>query len=144
MVTNVQLGSQGPVTLILVRVLVGGVFLTEGLQKMLFPALLGAGRFATLGFPVPRLTATAVGTIEIGAGAAVLLGMATRVAALFLLAIAVGGIITTKLPILVGHSVWVFPVPETDRYGVWAFVHAWRADLAMVLGSLYLLIAQYD
>lgn len=139
--TNTKLGTQGPASLILIRLLVGGIFLTEGLQKLLFPGILGATRFANLGFPVPRTTATAVGAIEVIAGGAVLVGLATRLAAIFLLIIALGAIITTKLPILVGHGVWVFPLPKSDRYGVWGFLHAWRGDIAMLLGSLYLLIA---
>lgn len=139
--TNTKLGTQGPASLILIRLLVGGVFLTEGLQKLLFPEMLGAARFASLGFPVPRVIATVVGAVEIIAGGAVLLGLATRLAAVFLLLIALGAIITTKLPILVGHGVWVFPLPEVDRNGVWGFLHAWRGDIAMLLGSLYLLIA---
>ncbi|MFC6962305.1 DoxX family protein [Halocatena marina] len=139
--TNTALGTQGPASLILIRLLVGGVFLSEGVQKLIFPGVLGAERFAHLGFPVPGLTATAIGTIEIVAGAAVLLGLATRLAALFLLVIAIVAIITTKVPILLGHSVWVFPLEESNRYGMWAFLHAWRGDIAMLLGSLYLLIA---
>lgn len=139
--SNTQLGTQGPASLILIRLLVGGVFLSEGIQKLLFPGILGVDRFAALGFPVPGVTATAVGTIEIIAGSAVLLGLATRLAALFLLIVALVAIITTKIPILVGHGVWVFPVPDAERYGLWGFLHAWRGDIAMVIGSLYLLVA---
>ncbi|RRJ30513.1 DoxX family protein [Halocatena pleomorpha] len=140
--TNTKLGTQGPASLILIRLLVGGVFITEGLQKLLFPGILGASRFAELGFPVPRTTATAVGVIEVVAGGAVLVGLATRLAAVFLLLIALGAIITTKIPILLGHGIWVFPVQDNvSRYGVWGFFHEWRGDIAMLLGSLYLLIA---
>lgn len=139
--SNTRFGTQGPASLILIRLLVGGVFLTEGLQKLLFPNALGAALFMDLGFPVPRVTATVVGTIEVVAGGAVLLGLATRLAAIFLLLIAIGAIITTKLPILLGQGIWVFPLPPANRYGVWGFLHAWRGDIAMVIGSLYLLIA---
>lgn len=137
---NTRFGTQGPASLILIRLLVGGVFLTEGLQILLFPELLGATRFETLGFPVPQTTANVVGVIEVVAGGAVLVGLATRLAAIFLLLIALGAIITTKVPILVGHGVWVFPVQEAERYGVWGFLHAWRGDIAMLLGTLYLLV----
>jgi putative oxidoreductase len=139
--TNRQLGTQGPASLIVIRLLVGGVFLSAGIQKLIFPDLLGAGRFATLGFPVPRLVATTIGVVEIIAGGAVLLGLATRLAAILLLLIGIGAIITTKLPILMGEPVWVFPLPDRQHYGVWAFLRVWRGDIAMVLGSLYLLIA---
>ncbi|UPM43392.1 DoxX family protein [Halocatena salina] len=135
-----KLGTQGPASLILIRLLVGGVFITEGIQKLLFPGILGTTRFATMGFPVPQTTATVVGVIEVIAGGAVLVGLATRLAAVFLLLIAFGAIVTTKIPILVGHGIWVFPVQDAERYGVWGFLHAWRGDIAMLLGSLYLLI----
>jgi putative oxidoreductase len=39
--------------IVLIRVLVGWVFLSEGIQKFLFPAALGAGRFAKIGIPAP-------------------------------------------------------------------------------------------
>lgn len=139
--TNRQLGTQGPTSLIIIRLLVGGIFLSAGIQKFIFPDLMGAGRFGELGFPVPSLVATAIGAIEIIAGGAVLLGLVTRLAALLLLLIGIGAIITTKLPILMGEPIWVFPLREREQYGIWAFLRAWRGDIAMVLGSLYLLIA---
>lgn len=139
--SNRQFGTQGPASLIVIRLLVGGIFLSAGVQKLIFPNLLGAGRFAELGFPVPGLTATFIAIVEIVAGGAVLLGLATRLAALFLMIIGIGAIITTKLPILMGEPVWVFPVPPTEQYGLWGFLRAWRGDISMVLGSLYLLLA---
>jgi putative oxidoreductase len=36
---------------LLTRILVGWVFLSEGVQKFLFPAALGTGRFAKIGIP---------------------------------------------------------------------------------------------
>ena len=49
-------------------------------------------------------------------------------------------IISTKIPILLGHEVWIFHLPKFDRYGFWSAMHESRADLSMLLGSLYLLI----
>jgi hypothetical protein len=41
---------------ILVRLLVGlVVFLAEGIQKLAFPEILGAGRFAHIGIPYPEV-----------------------------------------------------------------------------------------
>ena len=37
--------------IVLIRILVGWVFLSEGIQKLLFPDTLGAGRFAKIGIP---------------------------------------------------------------------------------------------
>ena len=38
-------------TTILIRLMVGAVFLSEGIQKFLFADTLGAGRFAKIGLP---------------------------------------------------------------------------------------------
>ena len=40
--------------ILLIRILVGWVFLSEGIQKFLFPATLGTGRFAKIGIPAPQ------------------------------------------------------------------------------------------
>jgi putative oxidoreductase len=50
---------------ILIRLLVGGVFLAEGIQKFLFPAALGVGRFTKIGIPAPQFFAPFVGVVEI-------------------------------------------------------------------------------
>jgi uncharacterized membrane protein YphA (DoxX/SURF4 family) len=39
---------------VIVRVLVGAVFLAEGVQKFLFPEALGVGRFAKVGILGPN------------------------------------------------------------------------------------------
>lgn len=113
---------------ILIRLMVGGVFLSEGIQKFLFPAELGAGRFAKIGLPMPEALAPFVGTFEIACGALVLLGLWTRVAVVPLIVIMLTAIATTKLPILAAN-------------GFWAMAHEARTDWSMLLGSLFLLIA---
>ncbi|MGC2511991.1 MAG: DoxX family protein, partial [Acidobacteriaceae bacterium] len=55
--------------IVLVRVLVGWVFLSEGIQKFLYPAALGVGRFAKIGIPAPQVMAPFVGGVEIVFGA---------------------------------------------------------------------------
>jgi uncharacterized membrane protein YphA (DoxX/SURF4 family) len=47
------LTTNAPPATVLVRLIVGAVFLSEGIQKFLFPAALGAGRFAKIGIPWP-------------------------------------------------------------------------------------------
>jgi hypothetical protein len=42
--------------LLLLRLLVGWVFLSEGIQKFMYPAALGAGRFEKIGIPYPHFT----------------------------------------------------------------------------------------
>jgi uncharacterized membrane protein YphA (DoxX/SURF4 family) len=77
-----SLASRAPRATILIRLLVGAVFLSEGIQKFLFPDELGVGRFIKIGMPAPELLAPFVGIIEIGGGVCLLLGFATRLAAI--------------------------------------------------------------
>src|SRR5437773_10547083 len=51
--------------ILLIRVLVGWVFLAEGIQKFLFPDSLGAGRFVKIGIPWPHVVAPFVGVVEL-------------------------------------------------------------------------------
>lgn len=120
--------------------MVGAVFLSEGIQKFRYPADVGAGRFATMGFANPELTASFVGAFEILCGALVLVGLLTRAAAIPLVVIMLTAILTTKLPILLGADLGPFQVRSLDRYGFWAMAHEARTDWAMLLGSLFLLI----
>src|SRR2546425_2827800 len=55
--------------LLLARLAAGCIFLSEGIQKFLFPAELGVGRFAKIGLPAPQLLAPFVGVVEIVCGA---------------------------------------------------------------------------
>lgn len=107
--------------------MVGGVFLSEGIQKFLFAAEVGAGRFGKIGLPNPELLGPLVGGCEIACGTLVLLGLFTRLAVLPLLTIMVVAILSTKIPILV-------------ESGFWKMAHAARTDFSMTLGSLFLLI----
>lgn len=126
---------------ILVRLLVGlVVFLPEGIQKLAFPDSLGAGRFLAIGIPYPELMGPFVGVVEIVCGALIIVGLLTRLAALPLIAIMIVAIVSTKIPILLGHDFWIFHVPKLSRYGFWSMAHEARADIDMLLGSLYLLI----
>jgi putative oxidoreductase len=113
--------------LILVRILVGWVFISEGIQKFLFPAQLGVGRFEKIGIPAPHLMAPFVGTVEIVCGTLLLIGLITRLAAIPLLAVILVAIATTKVPMLA-------------KTGVWSMLHEARADFSMLLGLLFLLI----
>src|SRR5271168_2330006 len=97
---------------ILVRLLVGLiVFLPEGIQKLAYPDILGAGRFAKIGIPYPDLTGPFVGLVEIVCGTLIIIGLLTRLAALPLIIIMIVAPISTKLPILFGHDVGVFHLP---------------------------------
>ena len=129
-----------PAATVLLRLMVGGIFLSEGIQKFLYPSELGAGRFAGIGFPVPELLGPTVGAIEIACGVMVLVGYLTRLAAIPLIVVMLGALLTTKLPILVGQDLGPFVVRDLERYGFWSMAHEARTDLSLLLGSLFLLI----
>jgi len=119
--------------MLLIRVLVGIVFLTEGVLKFVLPGELGVGRFAHIGLPAPNVLAPVVGVVEIAAGAAVLLGIYAGEAAVLLLAVIVTAILTTKIPILLGTHFWHFPVPKNVPHTGWlGFLHEARTDISML------------
>ena len=107
--------------------MVGWVFLSEGIQKFLFPEALGVGRFVKIGIPAPHLLAPFVGVVEIVCGSLLILGLLTRLAAIPLLIDISVAIVTTKIPMFA-------------KSGFWATMHEARTDYCMWLGSLFLLI----
>lgn len=66
--------TSAPPSLVLIRLVVGGVFLSEGVQEFLYPGELAAGRFSKIGLPAPDLLGPFVGTVELVCGALILLG----------------------------------------------------------------------
>jgi len=126
--------------MILIRVIVGLVFLTEGILKFLHPGEMGVGLFAALGLPFPHLLAPVVGGIEIAGGAAILLNFFAGDAALLLLLVILAALITTKAPILLGYPLGPFPLVALAHYGWLSFLHEARVDLCMIFGSLAVLI----
>jgi uncharacterized membrane protein YphA (DoxX/SURF4 family) len=120
--------ADAPRAVILVRFLVGGVFLSEGIQKFLFPAALGAGRFLKIGIPLPEIMAPFVGAVEVVCGALLILGLATRLATIPLIIDIGVAIATTKIPI------WL-------ASGFWAMAHEARTDYSMLAGLLFLLVS---
>lgn len=126
-------------SILIIRIMVGAVFLSEGLQKFLLPATRGAGRFEQIGFAAPGLWANLVGGLEVVAGLLILLGLLTRYAAIITAAIMAGAIVITKIPIALGEPFAGFNLREMDQYGFWSMAHAMRTDFAMLLGSIFLL-----
>ena len=135
-----HLQISGSRAIILVRLMVGIVFLSEGIQKFLYPAELGAGRFAKIGIPSPELMGPFVGAAEIVCGTLILMGLFIRLAAAAMLIDISVALLSTKLPILLGRAVGPFSLPKLPRYGVWSSLHEARADLCMWLGSLFLIL----
>lgn len=137
-----RFGESGASWTILIRLMIGlVVFVPEGLQKLIFPQILGAGRFAHIGLPWPQFLGPFVGVVEIVCGVLIVLGLFTRLAASTLIVIMLVAIASTKVPILLGHDFWIFQVPRLPRYGFWSMAHEARLDVVMLLGCLYLLIA---
>ena len=81
-----------------------------------------------------------VGVVEIICGVLILLGLLTRLAAIPLIIDMLVAILSTKIPILLGHGFWGFGLRNLPYYGFWGFAHEARTDFAMLLGSLFLLI----
>ncbi len=121
------IATNAPAVVVIIRLMVGAVFLSEGIQKFLFPADVGVGRFERIGIPSPETVAPFVGCFEIACGALLLLGLFTRFAAIPLIIIMLTAIATTKIPILLDQ-------------GFWKMSHAARTDWSMLLGSLFLLV----
>jgi len=119
--------APAPAATLLVRLLVGGVFVSEGIQKFLYPDALGVGRFTKIGIPAPAVLAPFVGVVEIVCGLLLIVGLLTRLAAIPLIIDMVVAIATTKVPLLA-------------KSGFWAMVHEARTDYAMLLGSVFLLL----
>jgi len=119
--------TDGSKTTIIIRVIVGAVFLSEGIQKFLFPAIRGAGRFERIGLPAPEFLGSFVGTFEMLCGALVLVGLLTRLASIPLIIIMLVAFATTKAEVLANE-------------GFWPLMHGSRTDWAMLLGSIFLLI----
>jgi putative oxidoreductase len=122
------LATDAPAAVVLIRLIVGGVFLSEGVQKFLFPDALGVGRFAKIGIPAPEVTAPFVGVCEVACGVLFVLGLLTRFAAVTMTVNMLVAISTTKVPLLL-------------KSGFWATAHEARTDWAMLLGSIFLLVA---
>lgn len=121
------LGTRAPASVLLVRLLVGVVFLSEGIQKFLYPEALGVGRFTKIGIPAPSVMGPFVGVVEIVFGILVIAGLLTRLAGIPLLIDILVAIATTKIPILM-------------KDGFCKMAHEARTDYAMLLGLVFLLI----
>jgi uncharacterized membrane protein YphA (DoxX/SURF4 family) len=119
--------TPGSRAIVLIRLMIGAVFVSEGIQKFLFAADVGAGRFAKIGLPSPEMLAPFVGCVEIACGTLVLLGLFTRLAVCPLIVVMLTAITTTKMPILL-------------KDGFWKMAHEARTNWSMLLGCLFLVI----
>jgi putative oxidoreductase len=137
--TQKLLAPSPPRAVLLVRLAIAFVFVTEGVQKLLDPDALWVGQFTKVGIPYPDITAPAVGAIEIACGALILIGLFTRLSAFALLIDMVVVIVSTKVPILLGYGFAGFAEP-TGETGFLSMAHQSRVDVAMLLACLFLVV----
>ena len=125
--TDATWANRATRAILLIRILVGWVFLSEGIQKFLFPGSLGVGRFVKIGIPWPQVMAPFVGVVEIVCGALLLLGFLTRLAAVPLLIDILVALYSTK-------------IVTFAKNGLWSTLHEARTDVSMLLGLIFLLL----
>jgi uncharacterized membrane protein YphA (DoxX/SURF4 family) len=128
-----------PKSTLLLRLMAGGVFLSEGILKFVY-ANQGVGRFTKLGLPFPHMTATFIGGLEIVGGLLLIFGLFTRFIAIPFIVEMLVAILTTKVSLYLGTSPLPLP-PAPPTVGLWAVLHETRSDYAQILTSTFLLIA---
>ena len=94
--------------IIFIRLIVGLIFISEGIQKYLIVTIFGPALFKEIGFNNPMFWVYFTGAFEILCGILILFGLLTRLAAVPLLTIMIIAFITTKLPLLATKGFWTF------------------------------------
>lgn len=112
---------------LLIRILAGWVFLSEGIQKFLFPDSLGVGRFVKIGIPWPNVMAPFVGVVEIACGTLLLIGFLTRLA-------------TVPLLIDIAVALYSTKIVAFAKFGFWGTLHEARTDVSMLLALIFLVL----
>lgn len=125
-------------SIILIRIFAGLTFIGEGILKFIYPSM-GVMRFSLLGFPLPDLTAYAIGVLEIVGGFCLLLGLLNNLFALLFAAEMVVAFLSTKVSMFLGTSPLPLP-PVPPQTGFWAVVHESRDDYTLFLSMIFLLI----
>jgi putative oxidoreductase len=128
-----------PPATLLVRLMVGGVFLSEGILKFVYTNQ-GVGRFTKLGLPMPELTAAFIGSLEIVGGVLLILGLMTRFMAIPFVIEMIVAILMTKISLYLGTSPLPLP-PSPPKVGFWAVMHEVRSEYAQILTCMFLLVA---
>ena len=120
---------------VLIRFYVGLIFVGEGVLKFVREDSLGPGRFIKAGIPAGEFFAYLDGVFEIVCGIMILVGLLTRLATIPMIVDMIGALGITKVPLLWGHA----PLyPKEGGFG--DFFHEGRLEVAMLCGSVFLLI----
>ena len=128
----------GPSTILLIRLMAGGVFFWEGILKFVYVNQ-GVGRFTKLGFPFPETTAHFIAAGEIIGGLLLIFGLFTRIIALYFIIQMIVAVLSTKISLYFGTSPLPLP-PAPPKMGIWAVLHEIRSDYAQILSCFFLLI----
>jgi len=129
----------GPKSTIVIRLMAGGVFFSEGLLKFAY-ANQGVGRFTKLGMPMPGVLAPAIAILEIVGGLLLASGLATRLISVPFIVEMVVAILSTKIALYFGTS--PLPKPAAPPFtGWWAVLHESRSDYAQLLSCVFLLVS---
>jgi putative oxidoreductase len=128
----------GPRSVLLLRLMVGGVFFWEGVLKFVYVNQ-GVGRFTKLGMPFPAFTAEFVGCLEIVGGLLLIAGLFTRVIAIPFVIEMIVAMLSTKISMYLGTSPLPLP-PVPPQTGFWAVLHEIRSEYAQIMTALFLMV----
>jgi len=131
--------TNGPDSIILIRLMTGGVFFWEGILKFVYPNQ-GVGRFTKIGIPFPEFSAHFVGCFEIIGGTLLILGLFTRFVSVPFIFQMLVAVLTTKVALYLGTSPLPLP-PALPQIGMWAVLHEIRSDYAQIMTCLFLAIS---
>lgn len=130
--------ADGGRSILILRLMAGGVFFWEGLLKFVYVNQ-GVGRFTKIGIPDPAFSANFIGGLEIVGGLMLLTGFATRFISIPFILEMIVAILSTKISLFLGTSPLPLP-PAPPKVGFWAVLHEGRADYAQLLVTAFLLV----
>jgi putative oxidoreductase len=114
-----------PFAPLVLRVVLGGLFIWHGIDKFDTGISMIEDMFTMWGVPVPGLTAPLTAIVEIVAGAMLVLGLGTRIAAMALSVVMVGALVYVKQDLGIISSE---PMPGAEL------------DLAMLAGLVAIIV----
>lgn len=128
--------SSAPDATVLIRLMAGAVFVSEGILKFVYTNQ-GVGRFTKLGFPAPGTLATLIALFEIVGGLMLVSGLFTRLVSALFAGEMVVAIASTKIGLFLGTS--PLPAPASaPKVGIWAVLHETRSDWAQLMCCVFL------